>query len=360
MGKPKYIFIIRHGESEGNCDKSVNRYVPNHLVPLTENGHQQSLKAGQVLADFLLQQKLPSQHQKNKRSICFYTSPYLRTRQTCHNIVEGIKQVPEVEYQIKEEPRMREQDFGNFQSSQEEMEKIWEERARYGHFFYRIANGEAASDVYDRVAGFNETLFRQFKDENFPNILVLVTHGVWSRVFLMKWFKWTYEEFESLQNVPHCEYIIMKKNDKTQKYHLKTKLKTWDDLEDDKEIDNEIIKEVNEETGEEYEVEDEEIQLIIQAQKQSIEDLKLKNKKIHQLYKTIHNNPDKNNKSNNNNNNNNDNNDSIETDKDKLVSRFRIDNQSVVNSVESFHAHYEQLKRESEHYHEHQHHEINK
>lgn len=35
---------------------------------------------------------------------------------------------------------MREQDFGNFQKSKEEMEQIWEERAHYGHFFieYRM------------------------------------------------------------------------------------------------------------------------------------------------------------------------------------------------------------------------------
>ena len=29
---------------------------------------------------------------------------------------------------------MREQDFGNFQPSLDEMELIWKERAQYGHF----------------------------------------------------------------------------------------------------------------------------------------------------------------------------------------------------------------------------------
>lgn len=235
---------MRHGESEGNCDKSVNRFTPNHLVALTENGLAQARSAGLVLREFLKQDCF--EEGNNPKSLLFYTSPYLRARQTCQNIIEGIKDLPEVKFDIHEEPRLREQDFGNFQSTPEEMEKIWQERAHYGHFFYRIPYGESAADVYDRVASFNETLFRQFQNNDFPNILVLVTHGIWARVFLMKWFRWSYEEFESLRNIPHCQYLIMKRNEATGKFLLKTPLKTWDDLVDD-DVDGEVEKEVGEE-----------------------------------------------------------------------------------------------------------------
>ena len=34
----QYILLVRHGESEGNCDKSVNRFIANHKVVLTETG----------------------------------------------------------------------------------------------------------------------------------------------------------------------------------------------------------------------------------------------------------------------------------------------------------------------------------
>ncbi len=64
---------------------------------------------------------------------------------------------------------------------------MWQERADYGHFFYRIPDGESAADAYDRVSGFNESLWRQFGDDDFPSVCVLVTHGLMSRVFLMKW-----------------------------------------------------------------------------------------------------------------------------------------------------------------------------
>uniref|UniRef100_A0A060T4T5 ARAD1C06204p n=1 Tax=Blastobotrys adeninivorans TaxID=409370 RepID=A0A060T4T5_BLAAD len=109
------------------------------------------------------------------------------------------------------------------------MQTIWLERAHYGHFFYRIPNGESAADVYDRTAGFNETLFRQFSSDKFPSVLVLVTHGIFARVFLMKWYRWTYEQFENLKNIPHCQFIIMEKDEQTQKYQLITRLRKWSD-----------------------------------------------------------------------------------------------------------------------------------
>lgn len=162
-------------------------------------------------------------------NLLFYTSPYKRTIQTTEGLLEAVKK-HNINYRVHEEPRLREQDFGNFQGPSTEMVKVWKERAHYGHFFYRIPNGESAADVYDRVAGFNETLFRQFNTEKFPSVLVLVSHGIWCRVFLMKWFRWSYEKFEAFRNLGHCEFLIMEKGeDIEQKYTLLTPLRTWDD-----------------------------------------------------------------------------------------------------------------------------------
>lgn len=150
---------------------------------------------------------------------------------------------------VHEEPRMREQDFGNFQSTPDAMEQIWEERAHYGHFFYRIPHGESAADVYDRVASFNELLFRQFlADDDFPSVLVLVTHGIWARVFLMKWFRWLYEYFESLRNIPHAQFLVMKRGEDSHRYCLKTRMLTWDDVPEE-EVDLEVAKELGDEVS---------------------------------------------------------------------------------------------------------------
>ncbi|EGV60855.1 hypothetical protein PSN45_001352 [Yamadazyma tenuis] len=319
MGKPTYILLVRHGESEGNCNKEVNRFVANHKVALTTQGHSQAYSAGRVLRDFLSQECFdqPPENDVNRRSVVFYTSPYLRARQTCNNIIEGIKDLPGVTYDVHEEPRMREQDFGNLQSTPEEMDSIWRERAEYGHFFYRIPHGESAADVYDRIASFNESLYRQFQNKDFPNVLILVTHGIWARVFLMKWFRWTYEEFESLRNIPNCQYLIMKRYGS--KYCLKTPLETWDDLDDD-EINNgnEVAKEVVDEVkyNSKVNVDDLDIQGVIEAQKDAIRLLKAKDRKVREAFNKISS-PDPNGL-------------------DRGSTKFKYDNQSQVNSKDSF------------------------
>ena len=128
-----------------------------------------------------------------------------------------------------EEPRLREQDFGNFQPASTEMERMWQERADYGHFFYRIPNGESAADAYDRISGFNESLWRQFGEADFPRVCVMVTHGLMTRVFLMKWYHWSVEYFEDLRNVNHCEFVVMKLGE-SGKYVLENSLRTWTEL----------------------------------------------------------------------------------------------------------------------------------
>lgn len=124
---------------------------------------------------------------------------------------------------------------------------MWQERADYGHFFYRIPNGESAADAYDRVSGFNESLWRQFGEDDCASVCVLgksglhpreiftdiwlaVTHGLMSRVFLMKWYHFSVEYFEDLRNVNHCEFLIMRKKEDSGKYILENNLRTWSEL----------------------------------------------------------------------------------------------------------------------------------
>ena len=122
---------------------------------------------------------------------------------------------------------------------------MWHERHNYGHFFYRIPNGESAADAYDRISGFNDSLWRSFGEEDFASVCVLVTHGLMARVFLMKWYHYSVEYFEDLRNVEHCEFIVMKLDTNGNgngnctgsgrvggggKYVLKNELRTWSGL----------------------------------------------------------------------------------------------------------------------------------
>lgn len=39
--------------------------------------------------------------------------------------------------------------------------------------------------------------------------LIIVSHGLASRVFLMRWFRWTVEQFEHLNNFGNSEFRVM-------------------------------------------------------------------------------------------------------------------------------------------------------
>lgn len=174
--------------------------------------------------------------------IHFFTSPYRRTRETTEGILSTLTSdtpspspFPRNQINVYEEPRLREQDFGNFQPCSAAMERMWQERADYGHFFYRIPNGESAADAYDRVSGFNESLWRLFGDDDFASVCVLVTHGLMARIFLMKWYHFSVEYFEDLRNVNHCEFVVMQKGADNGKYILENQLRTWSELEKEQE-----------------------------------------------------------------------------------------------------------------------------
>ena len=172
----------------------------------------------------------------------FFTSPYRRTRETTEGILASLTSdnpspspFPRHTIKVYEEPRLREQDFGNFQPCSADMARMWQERADYGHFFYRIPNGESAADAYDRISGFNESLWRSFGEADFASVCVLVTHGLMTRVFLMKWYHFSVEYFEDLRNVNHCEFVVMKKNPENEKYILQNQLRTWSELKKERE-----------------------------------------------------------------------------------------------------------------------------
>lgn len=226
MGKPRLIIIIRHAQSEGNRDKTIHQKTPDHKVPLTEEGHRQALEAGEKLRALL----------RTDDTLHFFISPYRRTRETTEGILNGLcsnEPVPSPfqrsHIKVYEEPRLREQDFGNFQPGTEEVERLWRERAEYGHFFYRIPNGESGADVYDRVSSFNGSLWRRFSEDNMASVAILVTHGLCSRVFLMAWYHYSVEFFEDLRNINHCEFLVMK-HGPNGRYVLQNQLRRWSDL----------------------------------------------------------------------------------------------------------------------------------
>ena len=127
---------------------------------------------------------------------------------------------------MRVEPRLREQDWANFQDPADIAEQK-ELRDRYGHFFYRFTQGESGSDVYDRVSTFLESMHRNFETPLAPRNVVIVTHGLTMRLFCMRWFHWGVDYFESLDNPGNAQPVVLLRQADF-RYRLEQPFTQWD------------------------------------------------------------------------------------------------------------------------------------
>ena len=210
--KPNRILLIRHGESQGNIDVNQYQTIPDYALNLTLRGIEQSKQAGYKIKEII-----------RSESVHVYLSPYLRARQTYQHLNTSIETNIE---KVVEDPRIREQDWGHLRHPNEN-EEIRRQRDGFSTFYYRIPDGESGADVYDRVTTFLETLHRDFNKSHYPQNALIVTHGLTLRLFLMRWFHWTVEEFENLRNPRNCQVVVMEKQTDN-RYKLLTKLEKRD------------------------------------------------------------------------------------------------------------------------------------
>lgn len=214
--KPDRIFLVRHGQSEGNANKEAYATTPDYALQLTPLGEQQAEEAGKRLKAII----------GWEQAVQFYVSPFWRTRQTYAGIRKSFP-IPDHDlYKYYEDPRLREQEWGqNMESREGYKEKVEEYRDSYGHFYYRFRDGgESCADVFDRVSDFMNTMFRDFQKKDFPRNCVIVTHGMTMRLFIMRWFHCSVEEFESWGNPKNCEHLLLERGE-GEKYRLVTPLR---------------------------------------------------------------------------------------------------------------------------------------
>ena len=186
----KNIYIVRHGESVGNARAVYDKeYVIDSSVKLTENGIIQAKEAGEKLNKVLA-----------STNGAFWVSPFERTRATYSNILQTLDDKFKT-FDSFEDPRLVEQDFGDFDF---QFFHMWKEisphsffvnQERYndpvGRFFARLENGENMLDVYNRISLFVKTRLEPCRyKEN-----VIVTHGNAGRALAMFLLDMKIEEF---------------------------------------------------------------------------------------------------------------------------------------------------------------------
>jgi len=210
---PKRIFIVRHGESEGNVNHQIYKTVPDNSLELTQKGFEQADRAGARIKEIV-----------GDETVEFYLSPFQRTFQTSRTILNHF---PDQIVRVDIEPRLREQEFGNTQDP-EQMPAIRREQQAVGRFWYRFPGGESGADVYHRVASFwtefkNTHLHIHQTHENAENV-VIITHGLTMRFILSVMNRWSPDTFETVWNPNNCDIWVLDYDKAKQRYYINEKL----------------------------------------------------------------------------------------------------------------------------------------
>lgn len=196
------IKLVRHGQSLANVAAFDPQKHGDFRTPLSPVGIVQAREAGARLgAEFL-------------HGALVYASPYQRTRETLEALLEGAGVDRHAPLGIFEDPRLREQDHGYGDVKRQEAL-----RETHGWFYYRYEGGESPADCYDRVSGFLESMMRQVERKDASRVLI-VTHGMAIRCFVMRFLHLSVGDFEILDNPPNGAIVTLAGRDELEEYYL--------------------------------------------------------------------------------------------------------------------------------------------
>ena len=110
-----------------------------------------------------------------------------------------------------EDPRLREVEHGYCGQVGIDAQKAM--RDKVGYFWYQLERGESPVSSFERVSGFLESFMRQMERKHADKALI-VSHGLTIRVFIMRFFHLTVEQFDTMRNPNNCDIITIGPKDK--------------------------------------------------------------------------------------------------------------------------------------------------
>ena len=181
------IFLVRHGQSIGNVDKTA--YVKNHdhELVLTDKGLQDAWDAGNKIKKLITD---PVHH------LDIHRSAYVRATQTSNVVSNNLQS----NYQCNiftPTPLIREREWGKLR----DIALAGDKNDDHFGFYHRPDGGESYADVYQRAAIFHQTL--KGRDN------VVVAHAEFNKVYAMFLLGWTVDEFEQCANQHNGEVWLI-------------------------------------------------------------------------------------------------------------------------------------------------------
>lgn len=213
LTEPLNLYLLRHGQTEGNVQRSLYREKADHSILLTPLGVEQATAAGVFLAERLAQEKENSPDTFGKVRVWF--SPYYRARQTAGLVLRQLARILDprsILISYREEPFLMEQMAGLFDGLDEaqylelhpDASKHYSKHVRYnGRAYAKSPMGESRLDVVIRTKHVFGTIVDDYRTHNIRHVIV-VNHGVTLRAFLMGWMRYSPEWLDAEKNPGNC------------------------------------------------------------------------------------------------------------------------------------------------------------
>ena len=176
----KCVYFTRHGQTFWNVEDKICGSTD---IALTEYGQEQAIALGQKILEEGLQID----------EILY--SPLIRAADTARHISE-ITGIP-----ATEESRLKEQNFGKYESTPRDGEEFAEMKA---HFIYDFDGGETMLHLAQRIYDLLDELAKEAEDKTY----LLVAHNGISRIVHSYFHNMENEEFANfgIKNCEICRY----------------------------------------------------------------------------------------------------------------------------------------------------------
>lgn len=171
-----HIYFTRHGQTIWNVENKICGATD---IPLTETGHKQAVS----LAHEIIKQGLIIDE--------IIYSPLIRAADTAKHISD-ITGIP-----MRMEPRLKEQNFGRFESAARNLEEFKEAKT---HFIDHFGDGESMLHLAQRIYN----LLDDIREEADKKIYLLVAHNGIARVVNSYFYDMQNEEYAQF-GLKNCE-----------------------------------------------------------------------------------------------------------------------------------------------------------
>ena len=190
------IYLVRHGESEHNVDKSRMAHTHDSQHALTDLGREQVAQTGSFFRNHL-----------DGQSIIF-ASPYRRTMETARAIRTKIPS----DTPFYENLLLREWELGNLYNFHNRTPEAKREFKAAGQLYFRFVNGESLADVYLRAGLFMQTKIMPLAQKSQYDNVILVTHAAFMHMMLAFLLNWPVEELSGFQPVENASVVVLEES----------------------------------------------------------------------------------------------------------------------------------------------------